>query len=359
MNKKIYIVLPTLKINGGNHEAFQLGEKLKELGHSVNFIIMWKSLHETERAFNSKTYLTQWKNKFSVALLQLPIIIIRFLRFISVHLSFDKNETIWIFTHFSTYPLALFIEKKQRWFFVQGLEWLFIKNLFISRALYYFIIQIYRGSSILTTNSYLTSMLEKNKIKNTLEIPIWAHEQFLATLLPKQERLIDFVMVLRRGHLKRLDLYVNFIQINQKKLTSWKICVITPEDEIAELAKQLDCEYHLRPSIEEMKKIYSRSRYFLHFSDHEGFGLPPLEAMGSGCVPICRDSGGIRAYMVEKLEKNILPLDWDINLIFTFLEKAIMDFDNWSVQSQFAKEKFIHGQTLKMNRLKTLSILFK
>ena len=57
-----------------------------------------------------------------------------------------------------------------------------------------------------------------------------------------------------------------------------------------------------------MRAIYERTRVFLLLSEHEGFGLPPLEAMGSGCVPLCRDAGGVRAYMQGELAENILPL---------------------------------------------------
>ena len=57
-----------------------------------------------------------------------------------------------------------------------------------------------------------------------------------------------------------------------------------------------------------MRAIYERTRVFLLLSEHEGFGLPPLEAMGSGCVPLCRDAGGVRAYMRGDLAENILPL---------------------------------------------------
>ena len=40
----------------------------------------------------------------------------------------------------------------------------------------------------------------------------------------------------------------------------------------------------------------------------EGFGLPPLEAMGGGCIPACRDSGGVRNYMHGQFHRLLFPL---------------------------------------------------
>jgi hypothetical protein len=42
--------------------------------------------------------------------------------------------------------------------------------------------------------------------------------------------------------------------------------------------------------------------------------------MGSGCVPLCRDSGGVRAFMSQSaLSSMLIPLGWPIQAIF---EKA-------------------------------------
>ncbi len=39
----------------------------------------------------------------------------------------------------------------------------------------------------------------------------------------------------------------------------------------------------------ELKKIYKESKIVLSTSDAEGFGLPPLEGMANGCVPVLSD----------------------------------------------------------------------
>lgn len=44
-------------------------------------------------------------------------------------------------------------------------------------------------------------------------------------------------------------------------------------------------------------EVIRRSALFLSFSEREGFGLPPLEAMAAGCVVIGFDGGGGREYL--------------------------------------------------------------
>lgn len=46
-------------------------------------------------------------------------------------------------------------------------------------------------------------------------------------------------------------------------------------------------------------EFYDRIDIFVHTSNIEGFGLPPLEAMARGCVVLLTDSGGVREYAVQ------------------------------------------------------------
>lgn len=65
--------------------------------------------------------------------------------------------------------------------------------------------------------------------------------------------------------------------------------------------------YHL-PSQEEIANIYARCNAWLSTSRSEGFNLPPLEAMASGCPAVCAKTGrpleviesGVNGYLVEQ-----------------------------------------------------------
>lgn len=49
------------------------------------------------------------------------------------------------------------------------------------------------------------------------------------------------------------------------------------------------CDWHARPSDQEMREIYARSEYFLFLGKEEGFGLPYVEALCSGCTVLAID----------------------------------------------------------------------
>lgn len=58
-------------------------------------------------------------------------------------------------------------------------------------------------------------------------------------------------------------------------------------------------EHFVQPSDRKVQGIYTGSRYFVTTSQHEGFGLPNLEAMASGSVVITTDCQGPREYMQD------------------------------------------------------------
>jgi len=227
-----------------------------------------------------------------------------------------------VFTHYATLPLALFVPRRQRFFFAQGLEWKFVNSNLLSLVLRKIILSIYQSGCVITTNAYLSKCLSDEGINVCLEAPIWADPEFLTHDVLQQS--IDFVMVLRKGDCKRLDLYLRFIALGL--LQNLKIAVITPDDEIAKLVPEKVSEVLLRPDLCAMRSIYARSACFVHLSDHEGFGLPPLEAMGAGCIPICRDSGGVRTFMLDSPAADLLfPRSMSIDDIFAHAMLVLKD----------------------------------
>jgi GT2 family glycosyltransferase len=56
-------------------------------------------------------------------------------------------------------------------------------------------------------------------------------------------------------------------------------------------------KYFTRPTDEELNILYNKCTAFILTSRHEGFALPPLEAMASGTPVICTDAHGNRDYI--------------------------------------------------------------
>jgi len=60
-----------------------------------------------------------------------------------------------------------------------------------------------------------------------------------------------------------------------------------------------ECEYHYRPTNDELREIYNSCDIFLCPSWREGFGLPSAEAMACRCALVTTDHGGSRDYAIH------------------------------------------------------------
>jgi hypothetical protein len=306
---KLHIIIPTQKIDGGNREIQNI---IKSIDGKIDYmqVSIWKPkdiVNQDNHIILTNTIATKIK-----AILTLPLTIYLIRKYLKNQ--FNSGDLL-LLTHYST---LIFLLKKNisKIYFVQDIEWNFVRNRFIRFFLKKTIISSYKKGKVIVANQYLEQELLKYKIKSDFNINIWASEYFLSKeILPTNKREVDFVMVLRNGYLKRIDLYEKFISIAlQKKMI---ISFITQEFEIFEKYKDKAFKPLFKADILEMKNLYKNSKFFLHLSDHEGFGLPPLEAMGSGCIPLCRNSKGINAYMQSGLSENIFPLDTEIDYIFS------------------------------------------
>ncbi|WP_210760736.1 glycosyltransferase [Azohydromonas sediminis] len=338
----VVIVLPSLKISGGVKEAIRLGRELADAGVSVHVLAMWRSPQPVDNIALNVVALSNWQTRARIAALHLPILFARFRRHRrSIDAGRESDHTHYVFTHFATLPLALAVPRDRRWFFVQGLEWMIYHPGLIRYILRWIILAFYRRGRLLTANNYLTSQIRRLDITVEAEAPIWADPAFRST----QDlcRDIDAVMVLRKGDHKRLDLYHALIDEARRQAPEITLAVITPETEVAQVVRDRVAHCWLRPDVDTMRTVYARSRCFVMLSEHEGFGLPPLEAMGSGCVPFCRDSGGVCAYMVDTLGELVFPLDWPVGRIVERLRAVLADPQAWATYSAAARRIFDEG----------------
>ena len=66
-----------------------------------------------------------------------------------------------------------------------------------------------------------------------------------------------------------------------------------------ELGDEHGARYVERPSDEEVNVLFNEATVFVQTSTHEGFCLPPLEAMATGGAVVCTDSHGNRDFCVD------------------------------------------------------------
>ena len=213
-----------------------------------------------------------------------------------------------------------------------------------TEALRRVILAAYRGTElVMVANSYLSRALATQGIRNTRLVPIWA-DRFFATPDDGSGRPFDLVVMLRHGEYKRPDLYFELLRRARSEF-GLRCIAITPDDDHAERARGMTEEVLLRPSRSEIRSAYLRAKVFVHLSEHEGFGLPPLEAMGAGCIPVCRDSGGVTCYMLDpRVRPNLLALDATLDEIIARIRALLADGAARAVKSEEARAAFADGE---------------
>ena len=68
-----------------------------------------------------------------------------------------------------------------------------------------------------------------------------------------------------------------------------------------------ECEYHYKPTNDELREIYNSCDIFLCPSWREGFGLPSAEAMACKVPVICTDIGGVKDFAFHEKTALLVP----------------------------------------------------
>jgi glycosyltransferase involved in cell wall biosynthesis len=77
------------------------------------------------------------------------------------------------------------------------------------------------------------------------------------------------------------------------------------------------------PSDEEVNELFNLATVFVQTSTHEGFALPPLEAMATGGAVVCTDAHGNRDFCVDG--ENCLMPEPDRESVRAALERVLVD----------------------------------
>ncbi len=85
-------------------------------------------------------------------------------------------------------------------------------------------------------------------------------------------------------------------------LDAWR--ALSPRPELClfgiepELARE-GMRYVEQPSDEQVNELFCEATVFVQTSLHEGFALPPLEAMATGAAVVCTDAHGNRDFCID------------------------------------------------------------
>ena len=80
----------------------------------------------------------------------------------------------------------------------------------------------------------------------------------------------------------------------------------------------------IRPTADRLRNIYNNSAVFIHTSHQEGWGLPPMEAMASGCAVAAFNNKGVREFITHGLS-GLLEEVGEIDRLTESAGKLLMD----------------------------------
>ncbi len=130
----------------------------------------------------------------------------------------------------------------------------------------------------------------------------------LDTFCPRADvvRREDMVLALGRANpLKNLPLTVaawRALDRGARRGARPELCLFGVEPELAHgkgIAAADGVRYVVSPDDEHVNELFNQATVFIQTSVHEGFALPPLEAMATGAAVVCTDAHGNRDFCVD------------------------------------------------------------
>ncbi len=130
-----------------------------------------------------------------------------------------------------------------------------------------------------------------NVIPNGIDL-----NDFKVSIEPQEREFYSIGIVGSNKPIKGYNLIIKAIlSLRSDFLSKIKLHVLSPET--IELPSNINSKHIAPKTSEDISNFYNSCNIFIFGSYEEGFGLPPLEAMASGCVVLSSDCGGVRSFL--------------------------------------------------------------
>jgi len=241
----------------------------------------------------------------------------------------QKPIDVLIFTgYWPVAFLSLLVRARRKIYFIQGLDSLREKNLILKK----FAELSYRlPFEKITISKFLKNKVEKYSPKPVWIVcyplnPIYFSKIDLArdkSLIPKERNKKNYrvLSVLSNySFIKGPDLLTEVVKKLKERNKKLQFTLVSFEKKPY---SNIFDKFISNPSLERLYGEYLKADIFLSTSRREGFFLPALEAMASGCLVVMTDSGGIREYARDKFNCLLVKTPKEIvekNLIETILD---------------------------------------
>jgi GT2 family glycosyltransferase len=277
-------------IGGGHRDIFEHLNRLRERGHEVSLYTLgeapdWFELHAPVHSF-------EYYDELVDALAPLDAI--------KVATWWNTAAPVWHASVLRGIPV----------YFVQDIETSYYPD---DERTRHAVIDSYRPEfTYMTISSWNRERLRELGLDAELIPPGIDLETFRP--LPALDRREDMLLALGRSNpLKNLPLTVDAWRALDERsggAARPELCLFGIEPE---LASEPGMRHVQAPSDEQVNELFNEATVFVQTSTHEGFCLPPLEAMATGGAVLCTDAHGNRDFCVDG--ENCLMVEADVDSV--------------------------------------------
>ena len=269
----IIFVLPATSMSGGIRAVLEKAEALIELGERVEVWALQGNPTWTEISFDVRKFNTYEDLTDALSLVNA----------IKVATWWETSEPVFLASLQRGIPVQ-YVQEFESWFYPN------------SQAAQTAVVSSYRPEfAYTTTASFQQAELAEIGIDAPIIPPAYDAELFYED--PTIERDENTLLALGRS----------FFQKNFKQTAdAWNsLGESRPNLQLfgfePEILRDSRAAYSVRPSDKEIADLYRSATAFIQTSLHEGFSLPIIEAMASGCPVITTDSHGNRDFCINEV----------------------------------------------------------
>jgi glycosyltransferase involved in cell wall biosynthesis len=208
------------------------------------------------------------------------------------------------------------------------------KELFIKMAIKY--------SDYVLCDSESTKFSKCRNRKNDVSVCpyVFPRQHPVSNIISRQ---YDFIFVGRLSKVKRLDLVLKFIEeYNAVNSDSLSLFIIAGDkDEIETYRSQIherNCGITVMNNVDPMDvgRYYNMSKFYILFSDAEGFSMSTVEAMQYGCIPVVRQVGELKNYLNDDFA--IILKDDSIDSVCELVPRVKDLYNNDNLLSRYSEK---------------------